>query len=172
MSTKIEDYVCNLIAGNNSISSFYFAIDRARDYVTPDNRMKQFNYKVSFPGIGTNVYRSDKLLEFENLSYCLSYNDIFSQIDDKPTLEQYIILLLKGRNTIRGLYQECCRAKSLREYGKVFSYTFVNPFGIYAGVDKNRLTFNGALNFINFFCVCEKNVFDPILVFGGALALN
>ncbi len=80
--------------------------------------------------------------------------------------------MLKGRNTIRGLYQACCRAKASRQDAKIFCYTFVNPYGIFAGVDRNKLSFKSSLNFINFFCTCERTKFDASLVFGGALALN
>ena len=166
--TSINNYLCNLIAGNNLISTFYFSVDRARDIVNKDNNLAQFQHRVSFSEIGTKVYKSSQLVNLENLSYCTSYQSLVNQINNGvPTLDQYLILLLKGRNTIRGLYQACCRARVLKQQAKVFTYTFVNPYGSLAGVTKNKLSFKGANNFLLFFCQCERTRFDPLLVFGG-----
>jgi hypothetical protein len=171
--TTINNYVCNLIAGNTQITTLYFAVDRARDIVNKDNKFQRFNKKISFQGIGTKVYSSSQLVNLENLSYCTTYTTILEQINTiPPTLDQYIILLLKGRNTIRGLYQACCRARILKEQAKLFCYTFVNPFGNLAGVTKNKLSFKGANDFLLFFCQCERNTFDPLLVFKGIYVPN
>ncbi len=164
---SIEDYVCNLIAGNTQITTLYFAVDRARDIVNKDNRFQRFNKKISFTGIGTKVYSSVQLVELENLSYRTTLSCLISQINNKPTLDQYILLLLIGRNTIRGLYQACCRANVLRQEGKVFCYTFVNPFGSLSGVTRDRLSFKGWSTFLTFFCKCERTQFNPSLVFNG-----
>lgn len=167
---SIEQYVCNIIAGSHQITDLYFAIDRARDIVNKNNKFQRFNKKISFRGIGTNVYSSNQLVQFENLSYCTPYQSIINNIDDKPSLDQYIILLLKGRNTIRNLFQSCCKAKFMREQAKTFCYTFINPFGKkLTNVNKNKLQFNNAFNFITFYCQCERTVFNPILVFNGLL---
>lgn len=162
---SIEQYVCNLIAGSNKITDLYFSIDRARDIVNKNNRFQRFDKKISFNGIGTKVYSSTQLVEFENLSYCLSYQSIIDQINNTPTLDQYIILLLKGRNEIRGLYQACCRAKFIREQAKVFCYTFSNPFSNFTSTSRNKLSFNGANDFLTFYCNCERKQFNPKLVF-------
>lgn len=167
--TSIKNYVCNLIAGNTHISTLYFAVDRARDIQNKDNKFQRFNKKISFRGIGTKVYKSEELVELENLSYCTSFQSIAINIDGIPTLDQYVLLLLKGRNTIRGLYQACCRARILREQAKLFCYTFVNPYGSLAGVTKKSLSFKGANDFLLFFCQCERNQFDPLLVFNGII---
>ena len=90
--TSINNYVCNLIAGNNQIADLYFAVDRARDIVNKDNRFQQFQHKILFKGIGTKVYKSSQLVNLENLSYCTPFQTIVSRINDKPTLDQYIIL--------------------------------------------------------------------------------
>lgn len=166
----IEEYVCNLIAGNYHISTLYFAVDRARDIENKDNRFQMFQKKISFQGIGTKVYKSSQLVNIENLSFCYSYQTLINLIsqneNNKPTLDQYIILLLKARNTIRGLYQACCRAKILRENAKVFCYTFVNPFpNSLVSLNRNRLSYKSAFNFISFFCQCERKQFNPQLVF-------
>jgi hypothetical protein len=169
---NIKDYVCNLIAGNYYISDLYFSVDRARDIVNKDNNKAQFQHKITFQGIGSKVYKSSKLVELENLSFCLSYQIILSQINNIPTLDQYIILLLKGRNEIRKLYQACCKAKSLRQDAKIFCYTFINPFGSLADVNNNKLSFKNAYEFINYFCLYERKKFDPILIFNGILSKN
>ena len=129
--------------------------------------MQRFDKKISFKDIGSKVYSSTQLVNFENLSYRTSLNCIVSEINGTPTLDQYILLLLKGRNTIRGLYQGCCRANVLRDQGKVFCYTFVNPYGSIANVNKNKLSFRGWSIFLTFYCKCERTEFDPLLVFSG-----
>jgi len=166
---SIQQYVCNLIAGNTQISTLYFSVDRARDIENKDNRFQMFSKRITFQGIGTKVYKSSELVRLENLSYCTSYQTLVNQIENGvPTLDQYIILLLKGRNTIRGLYQACCRANILRGEGKVFCYTFVNPFPkTLTKVNRNRLSYNSAFEFTKFFCQCERLRFDPLLVFNG-----
>lgn len=166
---SIRQYVCNIIAGNSQISTLYYQVDRARDIENKDNRLQRFTTKISFQGIGTNVYRSSQLVRLENISYVKSYNEITNEIEDgRPTLDQYIILLLKGRNAIRGLYQACCRANISREGAKVFCYTFNNPYGpILTNVNRDCLQFKNSFDFIKFFCECEKRRFDPLLVFNG-----
>lgn len=163
---SIEEYVCNLIAGNNKISDLYFAVDRARDIVNKDNRFQRFCKKISFPGIGTKVYTSSQLIYLDDLALCNSLNSILDEISGTPTIDQYILLLLKGKSTIRGLYQACCRANTLRDQAKSFCYTFNNPYpSDLTDVNRRCLAFKSANEFTRFFCNCEKKRFNPELVF-------
>ena len=64
------------------------------------------------------------------------------------------------------------RALYIRSQSKIFCYNFNNPLGSVAGVNRNRLTLKSASNFLDFFCRCERGVFDPLLVINGLLLNN
>ncbi len=164
--TSILSYVCNLIAGKDKIADLYFAIDRTRNL---HNKHFGPSYKVSFPPIGTKVYTTQQLIRLEDLARCTTYNQWRSQLNGLPTLDQYVVLLIKGREAIRGLFQANIRAGNLRQQGKLFCYTFVNPFTSIAGVNRNNITFTGANQFRLFFCQCERNRFNPLTVINGLL---
>ena len=169
MNINIEDYVCNLAAGNKYISSLYNSIDRAIDIQNRDNKFQRFNVRITFPDIGSRVYKSEELVRLENLSYCLSYNNIIHQINDGvPTLDQYIILLIKGRNTIRGFYQAYARAGFALDNTQLFCYTFIMPYGPQlVSVNSKKFSLNGARHFRDFFCKCERNIFNSQMVFNN-----
>lgn len=164
MTTSINDYVCNLIAGRTSITNLYFAVDKAR---TLRSESRIFCYKVNFPGIGNKVYNATQLVNLDDTAFCTKMTTLLAQIDGVPTVDQYVLVLLKAKNELRNLYQARYRALYIRSSAKIFCYTFTNPFGSAAGVNKNRLAFNNATNFLNFFCECEKNRFNALLVLGG-----
>lgn len=163
--TSIESYMCNLIAGNSLITKLYFSVDRARDMRQPHCYM----VRINFPGIGNDTYKGSELLDLDNCAHSTSLQAIVNQIDGMPTLDQYIMILLKGQNAIRGLYQACCRAKVSRDQAKYFTYTFNNPFGRLAGVTRPCFSFRGANSFLEFFSSCENPcvTFDSLLVVGG-----
>ena len=73
------------------------------------------------------------------------------------------------RTTIDKLYKESVHAYALRDQNRIFCYAFNNPFGSYAGVNRNCLYFKGYFNFTKMFCQCERESrnFDSSLVFGG-----
>lgn len=165
---SIEEYTCNLIAGSKYITPIYFAVDRARDMENKDNRFQFFTKKIFIPNVGTKVYKSSELVELENLSFCKSVEQIIMEINVQLSLDQYIILLLKFRSTIRGLYQACCRARVSRNDAKTFCYAFVNNIGPYlTDVNKSKLIFRSSYEFISFYEKCEKNIFDSSLVFNN-----
>lgn len=164
--TSIRDYLCNLIAGKSYISHLYYSVDRARDL--RDNA-KCFCVKVFFPGIGSKVYKGSQLLRLDDKSFCTTVDQVVAEIPEngKPTVDQFVLLLLIVRGALRRLYQACCHAGFLQQQAKIFCFTFVNPFGIYAGVTRNCISFKGYFNFSKFFCQCQKKRFDPLLVLGG-----
>jgi len=61
---SIQQYVCNLIAGNTQISTLYFSVDRARDIENKDNRFQMFSKRITFQGIGIGKIRKSFLLYF------------------------------------------------------------------------------------------------------------
>jgi hypothetical protein len=161
MTTTIEDYVCNLIAGRNQISNLYYAVDRAR---YQRSRGANFCYKVNFNGIGNKVYKTHELVALDDKALSCSLSYIISKITNPPSLDDYVLLLLKGRLTIEKLYQTRYRALFMKSTTRKFCYTFVNPYGNLANVNKDRLDFNNSKPFINNFTECEKNLFNPKLV--------
>lgn len=166
MATPITDYVCNLIAGKKLITDLYYAIDRAREQ---RSNARLYCYKANFKGIGNKVYKSNELLQLDNLAQCSTMTSLLSQINGVPTLNQFILVLLKAKTTLLNLFQSFNRALYIRSESKIFCYTFVNPFGSAAGVNRYRLSFNNANTFLNLFCNCEKNIFNPLLVLNGLL---
>lgn len=169
MSTSITDYVCNLIAGRKAISDLYYAVDRSREQ---RSQGKTYCYKASFPGIGNKTYKGFQLVELDDRSLCCSLNSVLAQVDGVPTMDQYVLILLKARNEFRNLYQARTRALYIRSQSKIFCYNFNNPLGAAAGVNRNCLTFKNATNFLTFFCQCERTAFDPLLVINGLLLNN
>lgn len=169
MSTPITEYVCNLIAGRKAISDLYYAVDRSREQ---RSQGKTYCYKAVFPGIGNKTYKGFQLVELDDRSMCSSLNSIVAQINGVPTMDQYVSILLKARNEFRNLYQSRTRALYIRSQSKIFCYNFNNPLGSVAGVNRNRLTLKSASNFLDFFCRCERGVFDPLLVINGLLLNN
>lgn len=166
MATPITEYVSNLIAGRKSITDLYYAVDRAREQ---RNNGKGYSYKASFRGIGNKVYKSNELLQLENLAQCSSMSSLLAQISGVPTIDQYVLVLLKARNTLLNLYQTFYRALYIRSVGKIFVYTFVNPFGSAAGVNRSKLSFYNVYTFLALFDNCEKKPFDALLVLNGLL---
>src|SRR3989304_8866010 len=154
MSISINDYVCNLIAGREKIDGLYYAVDRARDQ---RSNSKNYCYKANFANIGVKTYNAAQLVQLDNTAFCTKLSVLLSQIIGTPTLDQYILLLLKERNTILNLYQTRYRALFMRSTARIFCYTFVNPYGPAAGVITNKLSFGNATNFLNFFCLCQNN---------------
>jgi len=164
MSTSISDYVCNLIAGRSNITNLYYAVDRARDQ---RSNGKTYCFKVVLPGIGNKLYRGNRLVELDDRATCSTMSYLLSQINGTPTVDQLVLVLLKAKNELRNLYQARQRALYIRSAAKIFCYTFNNPFGTAAGVNKNKLSFRNANDFLSFFCKCERNSFDATLILAG-----
>lgn len=162
MTTTIEDYVCNLISGRTPISNLYVAIDRARDQ---RSQGKQFCYRVVFEGIGCKTYKASQLIQLDDCASKCSTTYLINEYESSPTLDNFIKLLLNARNEILNLYQTRYRALYIKSAGKIFTYTFTNPFGSAANVEPNTLTFNSASVFLNFFCIGETDgKFDPTII--------
>lgn len=162
--TSINDYVCNLIAGRGAIDGLYYAVDRARDQ---RSNSKNYCYKANFAGIGIKTYNAAQLVQLDTTAFCTKMSILIAEAQANLNVDNYIKLLLKARNTILNLYQTRYRAMFMKSTARIFCYTFVNPFGAVAGVSTNKLGFNNATTFLNFFCLCEGNRFDPLLVLGG-----
>lgn len=160
MSLSIEDFVCCLIAGRTSISKLYYNVDLARNQ---RSKGLSFCYKATFPGVGNKMYKAYDLLRLDNLASCTSIDKAFAELgNQRPSMDQFVLILLIIKNELLKLYQTRYRALYIRSQGKIFCYTFVNPLGNNISLNKNRLTFKDATKFLNFFCQCEKKPFDPI----------
>lgn len=165
MSTPIMTYICNLIAGRSIIGHLYDSVDRAREV---KGNGGCFCYTINLKGIGKKTYRERGLLELDQKAMCTSVASIFNEAEMTGTLtvDQAVLLLLIGRNTIRGLYQARIKALFMRSTARIFCYTFKNPYGVYAGVNRDCKQYNGP-QLIDQFCQCENTFFDPRLIWGG-----
>ncbi len=166
---SIEDYICNLIAGRDKISNLYFAVDKAREI---RNNVGRFCYKVNFRNIGNKIYKGFELVELDNKATCLPLSTILTNRDNLSTLDVYILVLLRVKNEFLKLFQARYRAQFIREQAKIFCYTFNNPLASIVNVNGNRLTFKNSVKFLDFFCQCENNTFDPLTVFDVNQLIN
>lgn len=164
MATNIRSYVSNLIAGRDIIANLYCAADNARYGI---NNSHKFCYKVVIPGIGNKTYTSLELFNLDTKAFCTPLDKLVAEIDGKITINQYVTLLLYGRMQIKELYQARYKAINARSTNKTFQYIFNNPYGQYADVNRNSITFRNSILFLNFFCESSQQTFDPFLVFAG-----
>ncbi len=159
MTTTIADYMCNLIAGREKLATLYHSVDRAREI---RSRGGKFCYTASFKGIGNITLDGGQLLRLDDKACCIALSKLLAACDGTPTIEEYILILLKLRNPIRELYQTRQRALFIKSQVKVFCYTFVNPLEPTVILNGRTKTFKSAIDFLNFFCQCEKTTFDPL----------
>ncbi|GAF86677.1 unnamed protein product, partial [marine sediment metagenome] len=160
---SVEDYMCNLIAGREKIAALYHAVDKAREI---RGRGGKFCYVAKFSGVGFKTYNGGELLRLDDRACCASLARLLTEADGAPTIEQYILILLKLRNPVRQLYQTRYRSLFIKSQAKVFCYTFVNPLEPTVVLVGRTKTFKSAINFLNFFCECEKTTFVPLSVLG------
>lgn len=164
MSISIGDYVCNLIAGRSIIGHLYDAIDRVNDI---NSRCGCFCFTFTLKGIGKKTFRENELIKLDKESRCKSISQVFSEaINNRLSIDQAVLLLLIGKNTIRGLYQAYHKASFMRSTGRIYCYTFKNPYGIYAGVNRDCIKYDSQ-ELIDKFCQCNKQPFTPIDIWNG-----
>ena len=167
-SVVIEEYVCNLIAGRTILSGLYDAVERAR---ASRANGTQFCYRFKFPIFDKNgnitetksiLLTGNQLVYLDRKALNCSLGKLLTDFCDAPSDETAILILLKLRNTILGLYQARYRAMFMKSTGRIFCYKFTNPFKNFEMIenfDKDCLTFSNAHTFLNFFCQCEKSDF-------------
>jgi len=164
---QIEEYVCNLIAGRTILSGLYDAVERAR---ASRANGTQFCYRFKFPlfddgnisEIKSILLTGNQLVYLANKALNCSLEKLLTDHCADPTDETAILILLKLRDTILGLYQARYRAMFMKSTGRIFCYKFTNPFknfDMIENFDKDCLTFSNAHTFLNFFCQCEKGDF-------------
>lgn len=164
MAINITTYIRNLINGRRLIVRIFNNVSDARFVVSIGGRK---TYLIEVIGIGKKNYTSCELFKLDEDAFCNSLENIFDQIDNIPTLDQYIKILLKGKNEILGLYQAYFNAEDRRTNGGTFCYTFNNPYGMFVNLNKNRIQLSGP-EVINLFrgSDCIISDFDPLLVIG------
>lgn len=162
MTTNITDYVANIIAGREIISRLYCAVDNAR-YGVNDSR--NFCYQVVIPGIGRKMYNAICLTKLDTKAFCTSLDTIVNMLNNPMTVDDYVMLLLKGRKEIMQLYQARYKALYTRQNNKNFQLIFTQPYGQYANVNRYTTTFNNANGYLLFFCESQKLKFNPRLLF-------
>lgn len=159
---SIRQYVCNLISMRCIIGNIYRYVDDAR-FVRSIGGNK--TYQISIPRIGKGSFDACDLVRLDRKAFCHSLEQIVAGIlTPTPNLEQYIVLLLKGKSAILCLYQAEYNALDKIDCGGVYCYTFTNPFGIYANVSSNKLQLAGH-QIVELFNQCVGETFDATLVF-------
>ncbi len=153
----IQNYMKNLIAGLTTIAGLYDAVINARRICAKGGR---FEFTFTLNGFGSQRYSARQLINFDNEALC---NSVTTIIGDSIilSLDQMVLILLKGRSEIRGLYGSIFRAKNAITDAKILCYTFNNPYGIFSNVDKNsiRLSANQVITLFN-----NVGTFNPLII--------
>ncbi len=161
MSLSIKNYMRNLIAGIPVISGLYDAVIDARRICSKGGI---FNFTFSLNGFGTKRYSARDLINLDDEALCKSVRTIINEVENMmPTLDQMVLLLLKGRTEIRGLYSSYFRAQNAISDAKILCYTFNNPYGIYANIDKNNIRLDSK-QILNLFKTSGTNFNSMIII--------
>jgi TolB protein len=99
------------------------------------------------------------------MSSCQSVKNIINEIivDPNSILNQYIKLLIKGKNQFIQLYKAYYLAESANANSKIYCYKYQNPYGKYANVNPQKLILNsdGVLKLYKDSCGI---IFDPFIL--------
>jgi hypothetical protein len=159
MSIKIEEYILNLIAGRPIICNLYNAIANA--YKICD-KGGNFVYTFILDGYGKKRYNGSELIKFDKLSQCKSiYNILINE--NLSGIDKMIIILLKAKDEIWNLYMTYYRAENAISNGKILYYTFINPYGDFLLLDKDKIRLNEE-QIINLFNESKNILFNPNLI--------
>ena len=141
MTTNILTYISNLYAGKVIINRIYNYIDDSR-YIMSIGGCKK--YLINVPNIGKQYYTSSQLVKLDKIAFCTSLDELFAIDVNDITLDEYILLLLKGKNEIVKLYQAYYNAEDKETYGGLYCLTFTNPYMGYVGLNKNKILLRGS----------------------------
>jgi len=141
MTTNILTYISNLYAGKVIINRIYNYVNDAR-YIMSIGGCKK--YLINIPNIGKQYYTSSQLVRLDNKAFCSSLDELFSIDIDDITLDEYILILLKGKNEILKLYQAYYNAEDKETYGGLYCLTFTNPYINYVELNKNKILLRGS----------------------------
>lgn len=160
MSITIQNYMINLIAGRSIIGRLYDNVTYARIICAKGGT---FNFIFGLQGFGTKKYCSKQLINFDDEVLCSTVEQIFINIGEKPTLDQMIIILLKGKNEIRKLYGSFYRAEDARANAKILCYNFDNPYKGFVKLNKDKIRLNGK-QVLDLFAKSNNIIFDPNII--------
>jgi hypothetical protein len=151
----------NLIAGRSIILNLYGAIINARRVCAIGGL---FYYTFSWKNIGIKRYSANELIKLDEKALCTNIDIIFSEIFDIPTLDDIIVILLKGKNEINGLYLSYYRAENAITNAKILCYTFNNPYKDYIILNKNNIRLNSR-QILDLFAKSKNIIFDTRKLF-------
>lgn len=158
---SIQDYMSNLIAGKFVINGLYNAVYNARRICGQGG---QFSYTFTLQGIGSKRYKGCELVRLDDETLCQSVGQIIgSSFSNGLTLDQMVKILLKGKNEICGLYGSFIRAENAVSQAKILCYTFNNPYGMFANVNKNRIRLS-AQQVLDLFKKSKNVRFNPLII--------
>lgn len=155
----IEDFVCNLFAGENIIACLYEAFFQAQ-YLRSQGRT--YCYKFKWPGLGCKIFRGPCIIQIECEACNRPLSQLYNEYCENRTLDSVMRLLFKGRLDITNLYKSRNKARELRQTGRQYCACIQNPYNNFIRLDKGKKVFRGCelLNlecratgkkFINFF---------------------
>ena len=147
---SFNDYVINIIVGRAIIGGLYDAVTNARRICSIGGK---FNYTFTLEEFGSKRYSMCELIKFDEEFRCISLDEILTK--EEITLDDMVIILLKGRNEFRNLYASFYRAENAISNAKVLCYTFKNP---YTGQKKQY----NASQVLNLFSQIRE--FDPQMI--------
>lgn len=135
MITNVEDFVLNLLSGKDIIYKLYTGIDNAIKF---RENGRQYYFTFHYPKYPTITYSALELMEIYQDSKSLYY--LFGNLDNADNI---IKIFLKVRPQLEKLYEAVDMARELNCNGRVFYYTFNNPFQGYIELDENYRIFKG-----------------------------
>ena len=157
MTLSIKDYMLNIIAGRSIIGGLYGAIDNARRIYSIGGN---YSYTFSLDNIGSKRYNMCELLKLDETYRCISLDEI--ALKETLTLDDMIIILLKGRNEFRNLYTSYYRAEDARINAKTLCYTFTNPYNIVLNKVKIQMNLEEVISLFN---NAKNIIFDASLIY-------
>lgn len=152
----INDYLLNIISGRFIIGSLYDAITNARRICSIGGN---YTYKFSLLGFGSKRYRECELIKLDESYRCVSLENIINK--KVITLDDMIIILLKGRSEFRKLYGSFYQAENSISNAKILCYTFNNPYSI--NINKDRIQLS-AKEILDIFDKARYIQFNPSLI--------
>lgn len=157
MALNIKDYIMNLIAGKDIIGSLYDAVIQARRICSLGGN---YSYTFSLEGIGKKRYTACQLINFDESYKCISLEEIGNDL----SLDNMVIILLKGRTEFRNLFGSYYRDLDAITYAKRLCYTFTNPYGNFLDLNKTKIQFSTG-EIVELFRESEDILFDPSLIY-------
>lgn len=124
----IEAVICDLLRHRLAISGLINAISSA---ISAHNNARKYFYKFTYPQYGSKVYDAIKLIELNNMN-----------INECVCIDDMAAIILRNRENINRLYEAVDKAREINCNGRIFYFTFINPFTCFGGA--HSITLKGS----------------------------